>query len=184
MRMKRTIEETEVSQTISLKEYLGWGANDPNIRDAFASDIIDRIVHRTTQENRDIKGKLFAAYSKDYIESQTFKIWGKSAGDINMTLTGDMLASLVSESNDREMTISLDGKENIIKAFANITGQRGKHKGKARDFFGVTDKELKSLASPYQPVFKKNEQSQSLNKKIVEALRLEDLLIDEDYGDE
>ena len=151
---KRKISKTEVSQTINLRESLGRFSQVPEIRDAFLQSVIDTIVQRT-EHSRDIHNDIFAKYSKSYKESLPFQVFGKT-NKVNMTLTGDMLGSIekIDETRDT-ITIGLTGDDNILKAFAHLTGFEG-HKyldGKVpvRDFFGITSKEIDKITKDFQP---------------------------------
>lgn len=150
---KRKISQDEVSQKINLRVALGQLSSVPEIREAFFQAVIDKMVERT-ERSRDIENKLFEKYSESYKNSLAFKVFGKSR--VNMTLTGDMLGSLdkIDETRDT-MTIGITGDENILKAFAHITGYEGHPtldgKVKPRDFFGITDKEIQEITKDFEP---------------------------------
>lgn len=171
--MKRKISESEVSLTINLKEKLGGLAENKEIVDAIGQDIIDVMLRRTQEENRDVNGKLFPKYSKSYKDSLAFKSFGKS-NDVNLTLTGDMLSSLTpSSEKSGQLTVSVTGSNNIIKAFANITGDRGgEYKSVKRDFFGISEKDLDKIINNYKPSLGSQAASLAtsvLTKKILQA---------------
>jgi hypothetical protein len=65
----------------------------PDIKKEIGRRIIDAIKERT-QSGLDKNEKEFKKYSKDYIKSPIFKIWGKSASNVNLLLTGDMQANI------------------------------------------------------------------------------------------
>lgn len=50
---------------------------------------------------------------------------------------------------DGKIKIAVTGENNILKAFGNITGNKGKNKGPSRDFFGVTDDEIREVTKEY-----------------------------------
>jgi len=111
--------------------------------------IVERIVART-QDGLDREGKKFKKYSPEYIKSLDFEIAGKSKGDINLTLSGDMLAALKPlKITDSQIVIGFDnGTEENARADGNIRGTYGKptpDKSKARDFLGITRAELRDL---------------------------------------
>jgi phage gpG-like protein len=111
--------------------------------------IIERIVERTT-EGLDKKGNPFPGYSKSYINSLDFQNAGKSAGDINLQLSGDMLAALtVLKDGSDKIRIGFErGSNENARADGNIRGTYGKERGsrkKARDFLGIDPEELKSI---------------------------------------
>jgi hypothetical protein len=115
---------------------------------AFGFNIIDKIVERTQNKNIDKNNKNFKAYSKSYIKSDVFDIYGKSRSDINMTLTGDMLSSMDVESvSATAINIYFPDKENNDKAHGHINGIKTKTGKVVRDFFGLPeDEELKVFA--------------------------------------
>ncbi len=175
--MKRKLSESEVSLTINLREKLGGIADNPEIKDAIGQDIINRILDRTENENRDVNGKLFAPYSKSYINSLAFQSFDKSPRNVNLRLTGDMLSSLVPSSEGDDLIISVSGDNNILKAFGNITGERGNSKGAKRDFFGISEKDLNKILDNYKPSLADSLTSDAtslLNQKILKALGVDD----------
>ena len=175
--INRKITESEVSQTINLSDYIGGAASTPEIKEAFTQAIIDRMLERTTEEHRDVNGAVFAPYSKAYKESLAFEVFGKNK-DVNMTLTGDMLGSVDKiSSSGTSIKFGVTGDEQIAKAFGNITGQRGKNKSVKRDFFGVSDKEIKEIAKNYKPKLGDDLlelATASFTKKILKALGVTD----------
>jgi hypothetical protein len=173
--IKRTIKTDEVSQEINLREALGRFSQVPEIREAFVQAVIDRMVERT-ESSRDVTGKIFDKYSKAYKDSLEFKAFNKS-NKVNMTLTGDMLGSIEKTSETRDkITVGVTGDENILKAFAHITGFEGHKyldgKVKPRDFFGVTTKELNEIAARFEPVVDEggNANDQKLVSRILSLL--------------
>lgn len=111
--------------------------------------IIERIVERTS-EGLDKKGNPFPGYSKSYINSLDFQNAGKSAGDINLQLSGDMLAALtILKDGPNKIRIGFEkGSDENARADGNIRGTYGKDRGskkKARDFLGIDRDELKSI---------------------------------------
>jgi hypothetical protein len=130
----------------------GYGLTSDE-KDEVADLIIERIVDRTQQgkdkNNRQWSGKA-ARYSDSYKDSLDFKIAGKSPGKVDLQLSGDMLAALsVLDKTRRSVTIGFEpGSEENAKADGNIRGTYGQSKpipGKARDFLGITDRELDNI---------------------------------------
>lgn len=124
-------------------------------RKAIAQDIIDFIIDRTSQ-GKDKNGKSFPRYSDAYRKSMDFKIAGKGS-TVNLTLTGEMLFSLKyieSQSFAGRIAIGYDGRASINgKVEGNITGSYGKPNpdpSKARDFLGISDKDLKAILRRYE----------------------------------
>ena len=122
---------------------------DEEQRETIADAIIEHIKFRTEQ-GIDKDGKPFAPYSKRYIESLDFKIAGKSAGDVNLTLSGDMLAELSLLRHKRgELMIGYKrGSEENARADGNIRGTYGQsqpNKRRARNFLGLKASERRAL---------------------------------------
>jgi hypothetical protein len=150
--MKRKVSEELVSQTINLKDLIGDVANEPSIKEAFAQAAIDKIVERT-QSGRDVNGNLFAPYSKLYKESLAFNVFGKS-NKVNLTLTGSMLSSINPDTDTSNIKLQIDDSTEAAKAYGHITGFKGHptiKNAKPRDFFGLTEKELKQIAKDFKP---------------------------------
>ena len=163
--MKLKLSEDEVSQTIDIKKTLGDVSGVDSVTEAFAQALIDNMVDRT-HAGRDVHGKLFPKYSKAYTESLAFKVFGKKAGQVNMTLTGDMLASIQPEINGKDLKISVTGDFNNIKAFSHQTGYGGKAK---REFFGITDSELDKIKKNFLPDLTKD--SKKADESILSQLK-------------
>lgn len=168
--MKIQLSEDEVSQTIDIKKILGDASGIDSVTEAFAQALIDKMVERT-ESGRDVNGKVFPKYSKSYSESLAFKVFDKSRGDVNMSLTGDMLASIEPEIDQGKLKLSVTGDENILKAYAHNTGYKGHPvlEGKAkREFFGITDAELAKIKKNFLPDLTK--ESKKADEAIVKTL--------------
>lgn len=156
--MDLKLSESEVSQTINLRDLLGGLASDQTVTESFKAALVDHIRERT-RSGRDVDGKLFPkakksdGYSKSYQNSLAFKVYGKT-NEIDMTLTGDMLDTMKVEEKGFDIKITFDGLLNNTKAFAHITGFEGHptiKDTKPRKFFGITDKELEKIAMNFKP---------------------------------
>lgn len=126
----------------------GYGLS-PDQKDEVADLIIERIVNRTDQ-GKDKNNRPFKEYSDSYKESLDFKIAGKKGKPVNLQLSGDMLAALsVLDKTSRSVTIGFEnGSEENAKADGNIRGTYGNpspNPKKARDFLGITIKELTDI---------------------------------------
>ena len=109
--------------------------------DVFGLQVIDRIGERT-QSGIDKNGKQFAFYSRDYANSLIFKIYGKSKSNPNLTLTGEMLSSMIHKANKRIITIEMIGENNKAKAQGHVSGRLGRSKRIVkRDFLGLPKSE-------------------------------------------
>lgn len=119
----------------------------------------------------DANGKSFVKYSKSYYESLDFEIADKSKNEVNLTLTGDMLASLELISNgDGYIIIGYpEGSEFAGQVEGNQRGTYGRSSpisGKARPFIGIPGKQLKILIAKVDsmnpPEFKKRDKVSSI----------------------
>jgi len=117
-----SLERRDVSQTFNLEELLGVSfRGETSLRLAIAQAVIDRIVERTQDENVDRSGNRFEGYSEEYEDTTAFKLL--KDGDVDMTLTGNMLNS-IEVLNHGPNTIQI---------------------GFERAFFGIEENEFKSL---------------------------------------
>ena len=142
------------SKPVEIQRQLRKLIKDQTFKDVYSNSLIERIIERT-QSGLDRNGKQFAFYSKSYTNSLEFKIYGKKRSDPNLTLTGEMLASLTQLKNMSPSTIyiGLIGENNKGKAQGHITGKLGRSNGPKRDFLGLPQKEedsiFKSLLDDY-----------------------------------
>jgi hypothetical protein len=130
------------SESRELRDKLRGSLSNAQFRRQYSKAVIDRIVERTLS-GIDRGDKKFAGYSKEYINSDTFKIYGKAPNEVNLELTGEMLSSLKGIEKMQEITIELIGQNNKNKAHGHVNGL-GKKKVK-RDFLGVPDEELDQI---------------------------------------
>ncbi len=97
--------------------------------------------------------KKFPGYSKSYVESLDFKIAGKSKGEIDMTLSGDMLGAIqLLENEPGKLVIGFEsGSSENDRAEGNILGSYGgdPNPRKARNFLGVTRAELTQVLEKF-----------------------------------
>jgi len=133
-------------------------------REAVGQEIIDKIIERTRERNIDKDGKRLPGYSKSYRKSLDFEIAGKSSGNVNLTLTGDMLDSLKVISHRKgSILVGFDRGDSDLngKAEGNIKGTYGQSKpisGKKRDFLGLPKTEVESIEKRYIPNKRNREQ--------------------------
>lgn len=117
----------------------------PAMRQVLGKEVTEFIRQRS-ENGKDKNNVNFKPYSKEYVKSQDFKNAGKKEGDINLTLSGDMLATLdvLSERSDKIIIGFENHSDENKKADGNVRGTYGKSKptGKARDFMGITKKDL------------------------------------------
>lgn len=136
------LTKRDVSQTINLEEMFGVSfQGEKALRMAIAQKVIDYIVKRT-QEGKDISGKNLAKYHPDYVASAEFELAGKSKNEVNMTLTGNMLAQLdMLSDSPNTIRIGWDDNNEILKAYNHNIGDTVTK----REFFGITSKEAKEV---------------------------------------
>jgi hypothetical protein len=157
------LSESEVSQTIDLKELTGVNMSEfPAAKEAIAQAFIDKIVERT-QDGKDVDGKDFAKkYSKAYKDSLAFDAFGKT-NKVNMTLSGEMLGTIdVVESKGNKIKIGWSDAENNAKAFNHNSGDTVPK----RQFFGVTDKELAEIKREFKPQIKDTDNDRVILAKL------------------
>jgi hypothetical protein len=148
---KAVRNENEVSQELNVSKILGVDVSgQPRIVQEFGQAVIDRIIERT-ENNKDVSGKAFKGYSESYIESEDFDEFGKSASDVNLTLTGDMLDSVDFLQSGDTVKVEVADSE-TGKAYGNISGIRGKSNKKKnpRDWFGVSAKDLNEIKAKFK----------------------------------
>lgn len=132
--------------TIDLTEVFDSRVPDSEaFRQSYGQAVIDEIRERSTG-NIDRKSNRFKNYSKEYAASLEFQAHGKSIGDPNLQLTGDMLGLMDVVSTTRNtVTIGWDESDEAAKAHGHITGNVGVR----RDFFGLPDEVYKGLSSEF-----------------------------------
>lgn len=127
-------------ESASLKRQLRQNLTSRAFKAAFSLQVINEI-RKNTKSGLNKNGKPYtgaaASYSKGYRESLEFKIYKGSGSSINMTLTGDMLASIVSKQHSDSIVFEFMDQENKNKAHGHITGFNRKNLKKRRDFFGL-----------------------------------------------
>lgn len=134
--LRQIFDRAYKSERRDLRDALRELLSDPAVKREYGLRVVEQI-RQNTQSGIDKKGKDFPKYSKAYIESTVFEIYNKSASDVNLTLTGEMLSSMdVNINKPMMISVYFPDKENNDKAHGNITGQNGKRKAK-RDFLGL-----------------------------------------------
>lgn len=117
-------------------------------REQLADLAIEHIFDRTNR-GIDKNGTRFPPYSKGYIKSLDFKNAGKSAGKVDLQLSGDMLAAIRLLSHAKgSITIGFDkGTAENAQAEGNILGSYGgaPKASRARDFLGLETAKLREL---------------------------------------
>lgn len=140
-----TVTKEEVSQEFDLEEILGVDvSNRADIKARFGQAVIDHIRERVA-DGTGINGRnLRGPYSEDYSDSLAFNARGKSRGDVNMTLRGNMLGDMdILESDGSIVKIGFKDETETLKAFNHQTGDTVPK----RPFFGINGSETDELAS-------------------------------------
>lgn len=142
------LTQSEVSQTIDLGEVFGVPlTGNESLKQVIGQALIDKIISRT-ESGKDVNGKPFKKYSKEYIESDEFKAFDKSPGEINMTLTGQMLGTLdVLQTAGSKVKIGWADDTENAKAYNHNVGDTIKNK---RAFFGVTKADLNEIKKEFK----------------------------------
>lgn len=149
--------ETSVTQEIDLNELTGVDVSkDPVLAREMQQAVIDYMIGRVS-EGKGFNEKVLrpSKYSDSYADSLDFKAAGKSKGNVNMELSGDMLGSIdvIDETNNgARFTFGIEGEE-AARAYGHISGFKGhpnqdKMQKYQRPFFGVSKKEIKDKILP------------------------------------
>lgn len=150
-------------------------------REVIGQEIVDFIVKRSKQ-GRDKNNDRFPGYSKSYTNSKDFKIAGKSKGNVNLTLSDEMLNSLkVLSTRKGEITIGYDRNDNRNNAVAegNIKGTYGQKtpiRGKKRDFLGIKKSDITGEIYPKYPLNNKRKLTDAVTKFLTAQQAAEDEL--------
>jgi hypothetical protein len=113
-------------------------------------EIIRTILERTAK-GLDKDRVLFPFYSKEYKESDDFKLTGKSS-TVNLRLSNDMLSDLsILDVRKGEIVIGFEDGEQRAKAHGHITGANGTGRLPVRNFLGISDKEMASIMRKIPP---------------------------------
>lgn len=140
-----------VYQELDLSDVFGVSFDGQEaLKLAIGQEIVD-YMRKRTEGGKDYNGRSLAKYSKSYKESEEFEAFNKSS-NVNMSLRGDMMASIDFETSGSNFTFLFDDAEEETKAFGHMSGMEG-HKvldGKApkRLFFGISDEELETKIFP------------------------------------
>ena len=113
----------------------------PGMREALGREVTE-FIRKRSEAGKDKDNNKFAKYSKEYTKSLDFNNAGKSKGNVNLTLSGDMLIALdvLSHKKGSILIGYKNGTEENAKADGNVRGTYGKPSpipGKARDFMGI-----------------------------------------------
>jgi hypothetical protein len=145
--LARVFNRIMTDKSPAVRRVLRGRLTDISVKRAFALNAIELITKRT-QGGKDYNGQAFAKYSKSYKESTQFKIYGKSATKVNLRLSGEMLASMVSKARaGTSIALEFIDADNNNKAHGHTFGGGVKNSLPIRDFFNLTTAEEDELLS-------------------------------------
>jgi hypothetical protein len=187
------VSKSKIEQIIDLKEISKRTdfSKSKTLKMAIGEALVETIRERAesgkglkfSEDGSAREVKLKSPYSKTYAESLDFAAAGKSKNKVNMTLTGDMLASIqVRDAGGDKIAIYVEGEEQVLKAFNHITGDTVPE----RPFFGVAAKDLRSIANDFQDEIDSIETREGLRTEAQRSRRrLSEILseIEEDLED-
>jgi hypothetical protein len=130
----------EMSQSFNLQEILGY---EPTLfqLEMFGELAIDKIRERT-EDGKDVNGRKFAPYSKQYAEQ-------KGVSRFNVTLIDDqeMVEAINAEVVGENVLVSIDDDQ-LGKAYGHQSGYEGHPylNGPKRRWFGLNTNEVKEIA--------------------------------------
>jgi hypothetical protein len=136
-------------------------------REELSQRIIQTIKERTNQ-GIGVNGQKFASYSSSYVNSLPFRIAGKSASQVNLRLSDEMMDSLeVVDSGSGFITLGFTNASAEQKAEWNAASDNGP----SREFLGISQSELDALLSDYTEESEETTVSESLVNRVLEAAR-------------
>lgn len=151
-------DDYNIYQTIDIVDLFGQEIENENVLNQIGQAIIDKIIERT-KDNKSIDGGNLKKYSKVYVESAEFEQYGKSPGDVNMELTGDMLNAIdITKSSPREIVIGFNDETEAAKAANHNFGVTLPK----RKFFGVNDRELNEIKKDFEDDIQREETKEDI----------------------
>ena len=143
------IKKDKVSQIFNLREMFGVDvSNAPEIREVVGEAILNRIRERTAN-GAGIGGSPFSngKYSDSYAESIEFVAAGKDQHEVNMELSGDMMALMdVISQTPNTIEIGWSDSTQNAKAYNHNTGDTVPK----RPFFGLSKSEIREIANEFK----------------------------------
>lgn len=136
----------KVKFKVNLSDMFGERVPDnQDFKEGVAQAILDRIQERT-ESGMDKEGRSFTPYSDAYAKRK-----GVSAGDVDMTLFGDMLSDMdIVNMSSQTVTLGFPDETENAKAFNHTTGDTVPK----RDFFGLPQKDLREIARRFSSELK------------------------------
>lgn len=113
-----------------------------------AATLIKKTIVERTESGIDKDGKAFAKYSEEYINSKEFAVAGKDKASVDLTLSGDMLNSILTLGHDTGY-VDLGYREGTFENDKAVWNERNpgveNKNGPARKFLGLLDDELEII---------------------------------------
>lgn len=142
-----------------------------DVKNTFASQIIKEIKDRTLS-GKDKSNYKLHAYSKPYMKSIIFKIYGKSPRPVNLKLTGDMLSSISSKPlPGTKVEIYFEDELQAAKAHGHITGGGYNNNLPVRDFFDISKKDQLSILKDTLENIGQLQDIEEITKQFAEGLQ-------------
>lgn len=177
-----TVSMDEVSQTIDFKKITGVDLSDnPDLVREIGQATIDYMLKRVDNGKGIGNQTLPKPYSKSYSESAEFKAAEKSRYDVNMHLSGDMLGSVEGDVVTGSKFKFAVADDESAKAYGHMTGFKGHPTigrknadgvSTQREFFGVTEDEIKKKILPKFKTELADMEKESLASKVINAADL------------
>lgn len=154
---KPTFSKTQVSQKFDLQDLTGADlTNFPDLKEQIGQAILDRIETRTQDQNVDIRGTAFKAYSAAYRNSDRFADF-KSGGSVDMTLRGRMIDDMnVLNTSGNDLEVGHEDNTETLKAFNHNTGDTLPK----RQYFGILKKDFDEVIRPFKEELKQIKKDQ------------------------
>jgi hypothetical protein len=171
----------QIEQEIDLSEFFEGidFSRAPELKASITQALIDKIVSRTeagdgmkfSASGQGRPTKLKSPYSDAYENSLEFQAAGKSKTEINMTLTGDMLASLT-DGGGKGNKIKISVLEDQVpKAYNHIVGDTVPE----RPWFGVSKDEVEETLADYaDEIFNMREDTDSKKLRLIDFINEDD----------
>jgi hypothetical protein len=160
---------SKVYYKIDLKEIFSrlYGDKSKEWKSAHRKFAIDLIRNRTENDNINMKGQSFPKYSNSYIKSFIFNLYSKSPTDINLKLTGGMLASLNTLlQSGTKLAIEVLGEAND-RAHGHMFGIKTRSGKVKRQFLGLPkEEENKILKNLFKDIGSQDELDVEYEKQI------------------
>lgn len=173
-------DESNVALTVNLEEMFDQPVNDESLRLEIAQAIIDKIVDNAKSTKFLDQSSGAQSYSEDYENSLEFNAFGKSPGDVNLTLTGAMLSSIqVFNSEPERVKIAFAGARQSQKAHGHITG----NVGVKRDFFGLNARDMGAIIRRYKDRVGSQRELSDEQKQLLSIERRLQTLTGDDNGE-